>query len=177
MSREWASVIFVFISGEPSHGFSAASVYAASARPNPGLGITELEPSVRKFFKKGLAPSTLRAYGSIHSGSAQSKYLIFCKNTKRNPLPAREADLCLFAAHLAEKGLRHQSIKSYLSAIRFLHISNGYRDPHICTMDKLESVLKGIKRAGGEPPAALSSPTHYTSSPDHFNLLLEQGVD
>lgn len=116
-----------------------------------------------------MAPSTLRAYGS-----AQSKYLIFCKNTKRNPLPAREADLCLFAAHLAEKGLRHQSIKSYLSAIRFLHISNGYRDPHICTMDKLESVLKGIKRAGGEPPQPYP---HLPISPDHFNLLLEQGVD
>ncbi len=50
--------------------------------------------------------------------------------------------LCLLVAFLAEEKVAHRSIKSYLSAVRHLQISQGLRDPHI---SHLEQVLMGIK--------------------------------
>lgn len=67
----------------------------------------------------------------------------------RPTIPTCESTLCLFAAHLGEKGLQHQTIKSYMSAVRFLQISRGFQDPNIPSMDRLAYVLKGIKRSRG----------------------------
>ena len=48
-------------------------------------------------------------------------------------------------SYLANEGLAHQTIKSYLSAVCHLQISYGHPDPHIGDMPRLEQVLKGIK--------------------------------
>ena len=51
---------------------------------------------------------------------------------------------------LAQEGLAHSSIKSYLSALRQLQIAQGMRDPFQTAMPKLEQVVKGIKVRQGK---------------------------
>lgn len=92
------------------------------------------------YFQNGLASSTQRTYNS-----AKKRYLQFCKDKSLSPLPAPEQQLCQFVSSLAIQSLCHNTIKSYLAAIRHLHIAEGYGDPHIHTMARLEQVLKGIK--------------------------------
>lgn len=48
-------------------------------------------------------------------------------------------------SHLANEKLCYSTIKCYLSAIRHLHVAEGYGDPKISDMARLEQVLKGIK--------------------------------
>lgn len=46
---------------------------------------------------------------------------------------------------MADQGLSHQTIKSYLSATRFFSIKEGYGYPKMHIMATLEQALKGIK--------------------------------
>ena len=48
--------------------------------------------------------------------------------------------LCRFATLLASNNISHSSIKSYLLAIRQLHVAKGLPDPCIANMPKLEGV-------------------------------------
>lgn len=51
-------------------------------------------------------------------------------------------------AYLADNGVKHSSIKCYLSAIRHLQISAGLSDPFAnASFPRLDYVLKGIKRS------------------------------
>ena len=43
-------------------------------------------------------------------------------------LPASEGTLVYFASYLA-RPVRHGTIKTYLAAVRNLHIISGYKDP------------------------------------------------
>lgn len=49
-------------------------------------------------------------------------------------------------SYLAKEKLKHSTIKSYLSAVRFLHISEGLDDPFQPSLNRLQYVLQGIKR-------------------------------
>ena len=69
----------------------------------------------------------------------------FCKETSLHPLPASEEQLCLFVSSLANQRLCHNTNKCYLSAVRHLHIAEGFGDPHISSMARLEQVLRGVK--------------------------------
>ena len=51
-----------------------------------------------------------------------------------------------FVVFLRTEGLRHQTAKSYLSAVRHLQISQGLGDPRISSMPHLELVVRGLKR-------------------------------
>ena len=104
-----------------------------------------MDKLVHKFFSKGLAQSTLRSYNS-----GQKRYLLFCNGGNFSPLPASEEVLCMFASYLADSGLKHRTIKSYLSAIRFLHISEGMPDPFQASLTRLHYVLRGIKKNEAE---------------------------
>lgn len=70
----------------------------------------------------------------------------FCTSFRTHPLPASENNLCMFASHLAHEGLSHQTIKSYLSAVKHLQIEMGLGDPSVASMPVLEHVLRGIKK-------------------------------
>ena len=100
-----------------------------------------MDTLVSFYFRSSLAPSTQRSYES-----AKRRYLQFCLNASKSPLPLTEDNLCSFAAYLASVGLAYQTIKSYLSATKHLHIESGFGDPHIDSMLRLEHVLRGIKR-------------------------------
>ena len=77
---------------------------------------------------------------------------VFCREAQVEPSPFVEHTLCMFCAHLASEGLSHQTIKSYLSAIRHYHIVEGKGDPFIANVfPLLQYVLRGIKRSPASP--------------------------
>ena len=100
---------------------------------------------------QGLASSTRRTYSC-----AQEKFVNFCIMTGHlspygSPCPASEWTLCLFATFLADS-LRHSSIKVYLSAVRSLHVDQGFPDP-LENCLRLQRVVRGIKRSQGALPS------------------------
>ena len=65
-------------------------------------------------------------------------------------MPATEAVLCRFVSFLGTEGLKHRTIKSYLSAVRHLHIAEGVPDPFQLPRHRLEYILRGVKRCEAE---------------------------
>ena len=65
-------------------------------------------------------------------------------------MPAAEKTPCHYVSHLGRQGLMHRTIKSYLSAIRFLHIAKGAEDPFQPALHQLQYILKGVKRCEAE---------------------------
>ena len=62
-------------------------------------------------------------------------------------IPTSENTFLMFAAHLAQSGLAHTSIKIYFSSIGNLHSSQGQHDAyHNSLTPRLKQVLRGIKR-------------------------------
>ena len=109
------------------------------------MDITSLEATVQKFYTCGIAKSTDRTYTS-----AKKRFLKFCLTYNITPFPASETTLCLFVSYLAEEGLRYQSIRAYLSALRHLYISQGQPDPFTENrFPRLQYVLKGVHRCEG----------------------------
>ena len=104
------------------------------------MDIGHLEGLVRDFIDASIAPSTARVYAS-----GQRRYLSFCASSNSPPLPLTEGQLCLFVAHLANEGLKHSSIKGYLSAIRRLQIVGSLGDPFVASWPLLKCTLKGVK--------------------------------
>ena len=95
---------------------------------------------VEFFFQQGVAKSTSKTYGS-----GWRRFQAFCiAHNITDPLPETQSVLCSFAAYLAKEGLSHQTIKTYLSAIRFLQIKDEGPEPP--SMPKLKVVNKGIKK-------------------------------
>ena len=81
-----------------------------------------------------------------------------------SPCPADEWTLCLFVTHLADS-LRYSSIKVYLSAVRSLHVDQGFTDP-LENCLQLQRVIRGIKRSQGH-----CLPIHVYQSPATFSVL------
>ena len=109
-----------------------------------------MEETVQRLFDLGIAPSTSRVYRS-----AQNRYLRFCSQFHLSNLPLNEDTLSLYVAFLSLQGVKHQSVKSYLSALRHMQIEAGGGDPFgPGRFPRLEYILKGLKRNG--PPVATS---------------------
>ena len=81
------------------------------------LDLRQLGESVREYYIRGLAPSTVKSYAS-----AKSRFVQFCHNINQSCIPVSETLLCLYVWHLANENVSASSIKSYLSAIRHLQI-------------------------------------------------------
>lgn len=95
-----------------------------------------------------MAQSTHKTYSS-----GQQHYLRFCQQTDLQPIPASEHQLMLFAAYLALKGLKWQTIKTYLSAVRHFHLLNGPQDNLPTEVrPRLQLMLRGIKKATSARP-------------------------
>ena len=120
---------------------NTGSLGGATAR----LDRSELDRIVSHYFIKGLADSTHKAYGS-----AQRRYLAFCRMDSEKPVPATESTLCRFVSYLATEKLKHRTIKSYLSGARYLHISEAENDPFTRPLHRLEYTLRGVKRCEAE---------------------------
>ena len=84
--------------------------------------------------------------------AGKKKYLLFCQEAGTAPLPATEQKLIEFVAFAANQGLKHQTIKCYLSAVRHLQIASGGGDPRVENMPVLELKLCGArKEQSGDP--------------------------
>lgn len=101
--------------------------------------------------------STHRTYNS-----GQQHYLRFCQHTGLQPIPASEHQLMLFAAYLALKGLRWQTIKTYLSVVRHFHLLSGFPDS---AHPRLQLKLRGIKKATSTMPTKVCLPITPTNPP------------
>ena len=79
--------------------------------------------------------------------SGIDRYANFCNLFSLPLFPLSEDTLCRFVVYLAQSGLSHLSIRSYLSALRFHQISLGGPDPSISSLPRLHYVIKGIRRS------------------------------
>ena len=121
-----------------------------SSKPGPALDsgsaarldLSHLEGVLLTLFSAGVAPSTQRAYKS-----GCKRYLSFCSEAGITPFPASESSLCLFVSKLFVDTLSPQTVKAYLSAVRYSQISLGFGDPRLQSMPRLEYVVKGFKRS------------------------------
>lgn len=86
-----------------------------------------------------LANSSRRTYGA-----AQKSYISFCEAIGAQPVPASEQLLILFVAEASQK-VCYSTIRTYLAAVRHMHIARGYKDPLKGAL-QLELVLRGAKR-------------------------------
>ena len=91
-------------------------------------------------FLHGLAESTRKTYNLAKRRSSE-----FASKHGFQSLPASEHQLRHFVSYQAEGKLCHSTIKCYLSAVRQMHVAEGYGDPRMSSMARLEQVLKGTK--------------------------------
>ena len=108
---------------------------------------SSLELQCHHFLAKGLASSTHSAYLS-----GQKNFYDFCSQLGKlhqsgSPCPTDEWTLCLFTTFSANN-VQHSTIKVYLSAVRSLHIEQGFADPLVDCL-RLR-VLRGIERTQGD---------------------------
>ena len=73
------------------------------------------------------------------------RYINFCSHSGLTAYPSSEDTLCKFVGFLGPKKLKHQSIKSYLSGIRYYIIEQSHPDPFLKDMPRLQYVPRGIK--------------------------------
>ena len=102
-----------------------------------------MDEDVQRYFELGLAPSTKRTY---KAGIA--KFTQFCSIFQiHHPLPVSQSTLCSYITYLAKSGLAFSTIKTYLSAIRHLHILHDLPPFGETSMPKFELVKRGILRS------------------------------
>ena len=95
-------------------------------------------------FENSLAKSTWKTYGA-----AQRDFMSFCESVQCTALPASEDVLIFYVAQLSRR-LAHSSIRTYMSAIRSMHVMKGLVDPFVGRL-KLEQFLKGVRRLNSRP--------------------------
>ena len=118
--------------------FSPAGAVASGSQ----LDISHLDSAVQFFCRKGVADSTHKTYQS-----ALRRFGAFCALYGiLSPFPVSEALLCYFAAAMANDHLAPQTIKTYLSTIRFMQISLGLPEPREFSSPRLHLVQMAIKR-------------------------------
>ncbi len=107
----------------------------------------KLDRLVAKYTAAGLADSTRRAYSS-----SQRRYLEFCRRADYTVMPATQQVLCKFASQLADEGLKHTTIKAYMSGVRHLHIAEGLQNPFQEAHPQLDLLMRGIAREESRQP-------------------------
>ena len=143
VQKSFDPLLISFTTGQPCPISTPRPMDQHVAHPETQLGLTRLDELAKDLFIKGLAPSTTRTYDS-----AKRRYLTFCQLYHLTPLPLSESILCRFVTFLSTQSLKYQSIKSYLSALRHLQITQGFQDPFIAGMfPRLEYIMKGIRRS------------------------------
>ena len=126
------------------------------------MGISALDHIVRQYFARSLAPTTLSSYRS-----AANCYLAFCSQFNLHPLPLSQSSVVSFVVYLAETGVPYALLRTYLSGIHFLQISNGLADPYLRVYPILEYVIRGIHCS----PRPQSRPPRLPITPDILQLL------
>ena len=111
--------------------------------------VSQLSQQAAILVSQGLRPSTRQTYSS-----AEKQYCRFYQNYGLCPIPATEETLLLFVTYLANfRGLKHGSIRVYLSATRSLHVHNGAAYPS--PLHRLDLALKALANNGSPPSRKL----------------------
>ena len=118
---------------------------------------------VHEYFTQSLAPSTATTYRSV-----ANRYIHFCMQYAIPPLPLCQDNVTRFVAHLAQSGVTYQSIRTYLSGLRFFQVANGLADPYLSSIPVLEYVLRGIRRL----PQAVQRNSRLPITPEVLQMLL-----
>ena len=114
----------------------------ASPQSVPQVDLSKVEAALQRYMRNYAAPSTKATYAS-----AQQRYIRFCRAANViSPYSLHELILCKYVAYLADQGLKHRTIKAYLSSLRFAQIHVELGNPFQLSMPQLEYVLAGIKR-------------------------------
>ena len=77
---------------------------------NTRLVVAPMVDRTAFYFTQGLAASSIKTYQS-----GVNRYLKFCQS-KFSPLRVSQYILCEFVSQLADEGLKHRSVKTYLQA-------------------------------------------------------------
>ena len=109
------------------------------------LDIRDLEEDISFYFRKGVARSTQNTYKA-----GLRRYTKFCLLYSMSQFPVSESGCSAFVTYLAKEGLRHSTIKVYLSGVRYAQIAAGFKNPFSTPWPRLEYVLKGVKRDQAE---------------------------
>ena len=135
------------------------------------MDVTSLDPTIQRLLQAGLAPATQRTYGA-----GRKKYLGFCQQAGLAALPATEQRLMQFIAYAVNQGLKHQTIKSYLSAICHLQVSwGGWGPKNRGHATGIADVTWGEKGTGRDPHTA--PPPDHTSHTPKAPASVEQGCN
>ena len=102
-----------------------------------------MEEAVQRYCHGALADSTRRTYQA-----AITRFTSFCTMFHVvDPFPVSEYILSCFSAYLADQGLAHQSIRTYLAGIRNFQLLLGLPDPRDhSTLPRLRLLLAGVRR-------------------------------
>ena len=109
------------------------------------MAIPPLVKSAERYFVKSLSTASQRSYAA-----GTKRYLDFCSSFSLSPFPVSEVNLSSFVSFLADQGLKHQTLKCYLSAVRSAQIAHGYAEPNFSSFPRLVAILNGIKRVQAE---------------------------
>ena len=88
------------------------------------MDFASLEVLVWEYLEHGLSQAIKWSYSS-----GQRQYVSFCGRYSINPLQWSECTAYLFAAFLAQQGLKPQTISAYLAEVRHLQVMAGYNSP------------------------------------------------
>ena len=105
------------------------------------LGLSTLDRVVCYYFSLSIAPATLAVYRS-----ASRCFYLFCTRIGAQSFPLQQVTLMRFVAYLADGGLSHATITTYLSRLRFEQITAGLPDPDIPSFPQLHYVVRGVQR-------------------------------
>ena len=99
----------------------------------------QLWAETKHIMRDGIRDSTKNTYRS-----GQKDYLNFCHKYSIVPQPATENVIMMYATHLYKRGVKFSTIKVYLSAVRHMHIINGYTNP-MCNNDRLHLCMRSLQ--------------------------------
>ena len=100
-----------------------------------------LTGAVYFYAQQSLAPATRRLYAV-----GQHHYHTFCNMHQRRPLPATEMQLAEFVTYLVDRvKVPPVTIKTYMAAVRSLHVEQGIGDP-LAGTTLPHHVFTGVKR-------------------------------
>ena len=133
-----------------------------------------MESLAEDLIANSLAASTRKSYAV-----GQSEFTKFCTQLGVPALPTQEQILILFVADLSQQ-LSPSSVRSYLSAICHMHISQGFGDP-LSNALRLQLALKGLRRTKPSSKDSRLPVTPYilrrvkavlSQSPHNFNNIM-----
>ena len=106
---------------QPGNQLQFRRSFGPAGESTARLALRKVEESFHFFLQKGLASSTKRCYES-----GQRRFLSFCDRVNLPYLPASEETIFLFISYLGMEKVSYKTIKSYLAAVRHLHVSLAY---------------------------------------------------